>query len=84
MPIKVQQLVHRLHGARHGVLAIFDKVTNPAAIDAALGVRFVEHHPDGVGIVDALHRRDARQIGDRADDDLRGGDTLCRARSRTL
>ena len=50
------------------------------AIDAALLVSFIEHEADGVRVVHALDRRDARQAGSGADEDFRVRDTVNRLR----
>ena len=53
---------------------------NSARIHAALLVSFIEHEADGVRVVHALDRRDARQAGSGADEDFRVRDTVNRLR----
>ena len=78
-PVVVQQLVHRLHRTRHLILAVFDNVTDLAAVDATLGVGILECQTDGICAVDTLHRGHARQVGDGAHQDFGIGDPLHRS-----
>jgi len=51
-------------------------------VDAALLVHLIERQANGVGVVHALHRGDARQVGDGADEDFGIGDASLRLRER--
>src|SRR6185437_16879293 len=68
--VAVDQLVGGLHRARHLVLVVLGDILDLAAVDAALGIGVVEHHPPGVVVVDTPHGGYAGQIGVGADDDF--------------
>ncbi|OIQ63358.1 hypothetical protein GALL_551010 [mine drainage metagenome] len=76
--VVVQQLVHGLNRTRHLVLVVLHDIFNFSSINAALGVGFVERHPNRVAVVDALNGGDTGQVGDGADHDFSVGDAAHR------
>ena len=74
--VLIQQLVHALHGPRHGVLRILHHVAYLPAIHAALGIRIVEGQADRIGVVDTLHGGYTGKVCRGSNDDFRIGHAL--------
>ena len=76
--IAMDQLVGRLDRAWHLVLRVLDNETDFSAVDATLGIDFIESHPGAVDGGHAEQGNGAGQVVGAADENLLGGDTRFR------